>query len=444
MKVNNWGLYPTIEATVRSFDDFPTLKNLLQHQPHTIARGLGRCYGDSALNTNIVSTLRFNRIRHFEPETGIICCESGVSLAELLETFVPKGWFLPVTPGTKFVTVGGAIAADVHGKNHHKEGTFSNHVFSLELMLADGSVVNCSREENPDLFWSTCGGMGLTGVILTVTFRLKPIASAYIRQESVKARHLEEIMALFELSEDWTYTVAWIDCLASGAAMGRSVLLRGEHAPLAELKESQQQQHPLQLPQKQTLNVPIPFPGFSLNSFSVKCFNQLYYYKYPDGVAESIIDYNAFFYPLDAIHNWNRIYGRKGFTQYQFVLPKAASKEGLPKILKRIAEQGLGSFLAVLKLFGKQEEGLIPFPMEGYTLALDFPIRRGLFEFLDELDRMVLDYGGRLYLAKDVRMNQEMFLQSYPNAETFIQQVRKLNPGFKFRSFQSQRIGVTS
>lgn len=440
MKISNWGNYPVIDAEYKSFYTEAELKTLLKESDECIARGLGRCYGDSALSSTIISTTRFNHMLSFDEETGLLECEAGVSLEEILEVFVPRGWFLPVTPGTKFVTVGGAIASDVHGKNHHVSGSISNQIVSMDVMTSDGKVQTCTKRKNKNLFWATCGGMGLTGVILRASFHLIPIESAYIRQETIKAKNLDEIMEIFEDSVDWTYSVAWIDCLASGENQGRSIMMRGEHAKLDELA-GEKKEKPLELPEKRKLNIPFNFPSFALNTWSVKAFNELYYRKAPNEKTEAIIGYDTFFYPLDAIHNWNRIYGKRGFTQYQFVLPKATSKEGLKRILDVIAASGQGSFLAVLKLFGKQDD-LLSFPKEGYTLALDFPITPTLFELFEELDRLVLVYDGRLYLTKDVRMDAAMMGKGYEKLEEFKTIKEKVDPRSLFHSLQSKRVGL--
>jgi decaprenylphospho-beta-D-ribofuranose 2-oxidase len=441
LKVSNWGNYPVVDADFRSFATEDELKALLAPSGEFIARGLGRCYGDSALSSTILSTHRFKRIVAFDDRTGQIICESGVSLEVILETFVPRGWFLPVTPGTKFITVGGAIASDVHGKNHHLAGSISNHILSMDIMLGNGSVETCSKTQNPELFWSTCGGMGLTGIILRATFKLIPIESSFIQQETIKARNIDEIMAIFDESEKFTYSVAWIDCLSSQDSLGRSIMMRGEFARKDDLSSTPNYNNPLQVPNKFKLNVPFHFPGFILNTYSVKGFNFLYYNKAPNGLQKSIVDYDTFFYPLDSINNWNRIYGKRGFTQYQFVLPKEASKEGMKTILRKIALSGQGSFLAVLKLFGWQDD-LIAFPREGYTLALDFAITPPLFDLLNELDRVVLDHGGRLYLTKDVRMSAAMFHDGYPNSEKFIRLKNQFDTTNKFQSVQSKRLGI--
>lgn len=442
-QVSNWGNYPSIAVKFHEFEDVESLRTLLSQVDHVIPRGNGRCYGDQALAPQIISTLKYNKFLSFDEQQGAIHCQSGVKLSEVLDVVVPRGWFLPVTPGTKLITVGGAIASDVHGKSQHKAGNFSDHVLELELMLGDGTIVTCAKEEKPDLFWTTCGGMGLTGVVLSAKLRLIPVETAYFCQDSIRAENLDQMMDLFEQSEPWAYSVAWLDCLARGKGMGRGFIMRGDHAKVSELKTVVQRQNPLILKPKLKLNVPIYFPGFVLNKFSMKAFNELLFHRHPAGMVQTIEDYNAFFYPLDFVLNWNRIYGKRGFTQYQFILPKANSRAGLIKILDKIAESGIVPFLAVLKLYDRQNSYL-PFAMKGYALALDFPITDRLFGFLDELDEIVLAHGGRLYLTKDVRMNRQMFQQSYPEADRFINNIKSLNHGSKFRSLQSDRVGITS
>jgi len=437
MKIANWGNYPIVEGDVTSLEFEDEIMNYATQQDAFTIRGNGRSYGDSSLDAHIFSTLKFNKILSFDTEKGIISCQSGVLLSEILALIVPKGFFLPVTPGTKLITVGGAIGADVHGKNHHKDGCFSAHLIDFELLNANNEIIRCSKTENTDLFWLTCGSMGLTGIILNVTFSLKKIVTAYIRQESIKASNLDEIMDLFEHSQNWTYTMAWLDCLQKGKSLGRSVMMRGEHAEIEEISE-QKKAKPLVLDVKPKLSIPFYFPNFALNTFSVKAFNFLYYNKQFAGQSNQIIPYEPFFYPLDAIYHWNRMYGKNGFTQYQFVLPKESSKEGLELILRRISQSGQGSFLVVLKLFGKANLlSPLSFPIEGYTLALDFKIQKGIFELLDELDKIVLDLGGRLYLAKDARMKAEFFRHTYQLDK---QGIGKYFPKQKFDSLQVKRL----
>jgi FAD/FMN-containing dehydrogenase len=441
MKLTNWGNYPIIDSHLRDFRTESELLTILENTKTLIPRGLGRCYGDAALSETVVSTLRFNRILNFDKDNGELVCESGVSLEEILEVFVPRGWFLPVSPGTKFVTVGGAIASDIHGKNHHASGSISQYIQWMDLMLSDGERIRCSKQNNSDLFWGTCGGMGLTGIILRACLNLIPVFGAYIRQETVRAEDLEGIMELFEESSGWTYSVAWVDCQASGKRLGRSVMIRGEHADREEIIRAKVAEDPLVLPRKRNWNVPVFFPNLTLNRFTIKAFNALYHSRSSTEVKSSFVDLDAFFYPLDRIRNWNRIYGRRGFTQYQFVLPKESSLRGLQKILSLISANGHGSFLAVLKLFGKQE-GLISFPMEGYTLSLDFPISGPLLRMLDALDRILLDHGGRIYLTKDVRMERNTFDKGYPNAGRFRELKNRFDKRNKLESLQSRRIGI--
>jgi FAD/FMN-containing dehydrogenase len=439
--ISNWGNYPGIEACLQNFSSDEELKNIIQNSEILIPRGLGRCYGDSALSEKILSTLSYNRILSFDEKSGLISCESGVTLKELLDVFLPRGWFLPVTPGTKYVTVGGAIASDVHGKNHHVSGSFSNHLLSMDIMLANGSIISCSKENNPDLFWATCGGMGLTGVILRASFSLEKIETSFIQQETIKAKNIDDIMRIFDESESFTYSVAWIDCLAKGKQLGRSIMMRGEYLSKEDLKSLHQVNKPIQVNNNPKLTIPFNFPNFALNKLSVKAFNVMYYNKQFNACQRNIVDYNKFFYPLDSINNWNRIYGSRGFTQYQFVLPKYKSYEGLTKILTRISNSGSGSFLAVLKLFGKQND-LISFPTEGYTLALDFPICEKVFKLLEELDSLVLEYNGRIYLTKDARMSRTTFENSYSSADKFKEIKHQYDHQNKFQSLQSRRIGI--
>ena len=400
-KVTNWGNYPIVEKEMRSEDSFQKIKEFVLTHNEVIARGNGRCYGDASLGEYIFLTKKLNKFISFDRLNGIIECESGVLLSDVLEIAVPQGYFLYVTPGTKFVSVGGAIASDVHGKNHHSEGCFSEYVIEFKLMIENGDIITCSRQENSEKFWSTIGGMGLTGIILTAKFRLKNIQTAYIRQESIKAENLDEIFRLFEESESWTYNVAWIDCLQKGKNIGRSILMRGEHAFQHELPQKFRDQ-PLRLKKKFEPKVPFYFPGFVLNAFTVKIFNYFYFKKQSKKEVTDFIDYETFFYPLDFVKDWNRIYGKSGFIQYQMMIPKEKGKEGMRKILETIGNSGNGSFLAVLKLYGKENpQAYNSFPFEGYSLALDFKVNSKLRKLIDRLDDIVEEYHGKIYLTKD-------------------------------------------
>ena len=440
IRVTNWGNHPGVEAEIRSFATQEEAASFVNAGGPLIARGLGRCYGDSALQRRILSTQQYNRMLHFDAQEGILTCQSGVSLAEILETFVPRGWFLPVTPGTKFVTVGGAIASDVHGKNHHTEGTFGRHVTSLVLMDGQGMVRRCSATESADLFHATLGGMGLTGLILEASFRLKRVESAWIAQRGLKARNLDELFRLMQENMHFTYSVAWIDTVASGRRMGRSILFVGEHARRSELQSPMRIAMPFALPQEKKIAVPIDLPGWLLNRFTVGAFNFAFYHKQWRRVKGTLVDYDKYFYPLDWIHQWNRIYGKRGFTQYQLVLPPDTALEGMRRVLGHAQRNGLASFLSVLKYMGPQQ-GMLSFPMEGYTLTLDFPASPALWPVLDELDAIVADAGGRLYLTKDCRMGSKMFSQGYAEAGRF-REIRQAAGAGKFASLQSERVGL--
>lgn len=441
-RISNWGNYPVIESEEVLFSSAKNLKAELEKSTDSlIPRGNGRCYGDASLGEKMLCSLSFDHVLSFDTQQGIFECESGVMLDQVLDIIVPKGWFLPVTPGTKFITVGGAIASDIHGKNHHVDGSFCDHVIDIDIMLPSGEIITCSPAIHPDLFEATRGGMGLTSVILRAKFQLKKISTSFIHQIQVKAANLHELLELFHEYKGYTYTMSWIDCLKGGKNFGRSILMAGEHADPDELSEKQRKN--MLKPYSDTMfTFPVDLPSFVLNQYSVKAFNFLYYQKNIKKYIQNIIPYDPFFYPLDKILEWNKGYGENGFLQYQFVLPMEASEQGMIDILNRINRKGMGSFLAVFKVFGKQD-GLISFPLEGCTLALDFPVRQDLFPFLDELDQVVLDYGGRLYLTKDARMKPEIFWKSYSGATKFHELVKKYNPDYKFRSLQSDRLGIT-
>ncbi len=432
MTILSWGNYPKIKNKAYTFEQISTLKQIIEQNNGLIPYGHGRSYGDAAISKNIIKVKPHNLFLNFDHEQGLIHVQAGVLLSEILHTFVPQGWFLKITPGTKLITVGGAIASDVHGKNHHVAGCFSECVQSFKLILPNGEIVECSKQENSELFKSTCGGMGLTGVIIEAKIYLKKINSRYIDQTTIKTKNLRETFETFETYNDKPYSVAWIDCLAKGDNIGKCLFMVGDFMDDARLD----------YPSKKQLNIPFNLPSFTLNSLTVKIFNWFYYEKVRQKVSKQIVDIDTFFYPLDSISNWNRIYGKNGFTQYQFILPKEISYEGLERVLKEISNSGKGSFLAVLKLYGKANDNYLSFPMEGYSLALDFKIEKGLFELLDKLDEIVLEYGGRIYLAKDVRVSRRVFEQGYPKIEKFRELRKKYNMRKKFNSLQSQRIGI--
>jgi len=384
-----------------------------------------------------LATRRLDRILEFDEAAGSLTCEAGTLLSDIVALFVPRGWFPAVTPGTKFVTIGGLISSDVHGKNHHVVGSFCDHVASFDLALGDGTVLHCSRTEHPDLFAAACGGMGLAGIILRVTFTLIPITTSRIEQKIERAPNLESTMALFEAMGNWTYSVAWVDCLATGPNLGRSVLILGKHASAEQLNEYDRAA-PFHRPSQKSKRVPFDFPQAVLNRVSVRLFNNLYYRLQKP--SSKLVDLEPYFYPLDALLEWNRMYGRRGFVQYQCVLPLDASRHGLTELLGAIARAGTASFLTVLKRLGRGSFGHLSFPMEGYTLALDFPARPDVFHLLDRLDAIVEAHGGRLYLAKDARTSARMIEATYPGLAKFREVRRRYGLDKRFRSAQSARL----
>lgn len=430
MKCSGWGNYPVIDASVVTPQSRAEFQQVVIGAP-VIAQGLGRSYGDSALAEHIINTRYADRYLTFNSQSGALSCEAGVSLASILDVFVPKGWFLPVTPGTKFVSVGGAIASDVHGKNHHGAGCFSEFVDSINLLLPSGEVKTCSRSENTDLFLATCGGQGLTGIILQATLRLLPIKSSTISQRTLKTANLQETIDVLLAHGDTTYSVAWIDCLSQGEHMGRSLVMLGEHDDQGELTPGK--------PPK--LSVPIAAPSFCINRFSMRLFNSAYYNRVSGNEKIEAVHYDPYFYPLDAIGGWNKLYGKQGFTQYQCVLPTEAASKGMHELLGKISQSQKGSFLSVLKVMGKQNDNLLSFPIEGLTLALDFKMEAGLLALLDQLDEIVLAHGGRLYLTKDARMSEQTFKTSYPRWE----QMAELRAKYQLenlQSLQAKRLGL--
>lgn len=437
MRLSGWGRFPRADCRVEAVRDLAdAVAAVAAAGPGgLIARGAGRAYGDAALNAHgVLAMARADRMLAFDAETGVLEAEAGVMLRDVVATFAPRGWFPPVTPGTQFVTLGGMAACDVHGKNHHGAGSVARHILWLDLLLANGAVMRCSPEHDTELFAATCGGMGLTGVILRLALRLIPIETGWVRQTTVAAPNLDAAMQTFEANRAATYSVAWIDCLASGADLGRSLVYLGEHARAGEIGE-----RPLAgPPPRHRRTVPVDLPGFTLNRLSVAAFNAAYYARATPG--EALVDLQTYFYPLDAIRDWNRIYGPSGFLQHQSVLPPESAREGLRALLTRIADRGAGSFLAVLKLLG-EAAGPLSFPRPGYTLALDFPATAANFSLLVELDAVVADHGGRLYLAKDARAGVST-LRGYERLADFRAVRDRVDPARRFRSLQSERLGL--
>jgi decaprenylphospho-beta-D-ribofuranose 2-oxidase len=408
-----------------------------------IARGLARSYGDAAQNAGgaVLDMTTANRVLDADLDTGLVTVEAGISLDELMNRFVPQGWFVPVTPGTRLVTVGGAIGADIHGKNHHIAGSFSQHVRWLDLLTADGSVQRVSPEIEPDLFWATAGGMGLTGVILRAQVQMKKIESSRVSVDTDRTPDLDSLMSLLaETDHLYDYSVAWIDCVAKGRRMGRSVVTRGRFARLDELP-AKRQADPLRYAGSVKLSVPDVFPPGLLNLATVAAFNELWYRKSPKRKREQLQSIPTFFHPLDGVGAWNRIYGPRGFVQYQFTVP-FGQEEAMREALERISHSGTASFLAVLKRFGPGNPGMLSYPSPGWTLALDIPVVSGLATLLDQLDQLVVDAGGRIYLAKDSRVRPELFERMYDRLDRFRDVRKQVDPDGVFTSDLARRLSL--
>ncbi|HLZ58503.1 MAG TPA: FAD-binding oxidoreductase [Ktedonosporobacter sp.] len=414
----SWGRYPKVkpEQVVPIFwrDEIP---DLAAYEQSILPYAYGRSYGDSCLNEGGIALdmSHLRRFMAFDDQMGVLRCEAGVSLAEVLELVVPRGWFIPVSPGTKFVSVGGAIANDVHGKNHYKAGTFGCYVNSFELLRSSGERLICTPTQNSELFRATIGGLGLTGVILWAEFRLKPISNPYISVENIRYGSLKEFKVLADSSDqDFEYTVAWVDCLARGSSLGRGIFIRGNH-------DHSQHDDTRKPPRKLALPVPIDFPSFALNTLTIKAFNTAVYNKQLSKKVRKVVHYDPFFYPLDAVLNWNRIYGKRGFFQYQCIVPYERGYETIEELLGRISASGEGSFLTVFKKCGDiRSPGMLSFPRPGLLLALDFPNNgsktRRLFQ---NLDQIVRQSGGIMYPAKDALMSAEDFQAFYPQWKEF-------------------------
>jgi decaprenylphospho-beta-D-ribofuranose 2-oxidase len=432
MSISSWGNYPKIKSQTFKFNNIDKLSQLVNFHDNLITHGNGRSYGDSALGEKLILSRSFNYFLNFDKSSGLLKLQSGVILSDILEIFVPKGWFLLVTPGTKFVTVGGAIASDVHGKNHHLRGTFSECIKSITLMLPSGKVVRCSREENSELFKATCGGMGLTGVIIDVELYLKRIESKNISQTTIKSNNLKETFEVFEKYSKYEYIVAWIDCLEKEKKIGKCLINVGHFLSDGDLEYEN----------LKTIKLSLKLPSLIINRITLKFFNFLYFFKVRKKISNKILSLNSFFYPLDSILNWNKIYGNSGFIQYQFVLPKNKSYLGLKEILDKISSSSCTPTLAVLKLFGPKNENFLSFPIRGYTLAVDFKINKSLFDLLDSLDSIVVKNNGRIYLAKDARVSKKVFEVGYPQIDKFREIRKKYNLEKKFNSLQSKRLEI--
>ncbi len=403
-----------------------------------LSRGLGRSYGDSSLppssNPIAINTTFADRLIRFDSESGELHAEAGFRLLDLNRIFWPRGWTTPVSPGTQYVTLGGMVASDVHGKNHHVEGCFGNHVLALRMLPGSGEATWCSRTEHPDLFWATAGGMGLTGHILEVKLQLKPIASAWIWGESERIDNLDAFLrGLDEAATSWPYTVGWIDALAKGHRTGRGILYKGRWA--------QPEEAPARLPKPRArLSVPVECPSWVMGRAVVRGFNFLYFWKHLKRKRVGIVHPESFFYPLDVALHWNRLYGRQGVVQYQCVLPKAAGADGVRRMLQVLSQRGGASFLCVLKDCGPEGQGLLSFPMQGTSIALDLPLRPQTQELVDALNEQLLREGGRIYLTKDALTRPHHFRQMESRLADWQSVRHRWDPERRFGSAQAERL----
>lgn len=431
--LSGWGRH-SVQGRERRGEDLERISKDV-----TLSRGLGRSYGDSSLppqdEPEALNTTLADRILHFDAETGLFRAEAGFALSELNRLFMPRGWFTPVSPGTQFVTLGGMVASDIHGKNQHRDGNFGHHVTSLRMRVADGSVVECSPAQHPDLFTATLGGMGLTGHILEVEFRLQKIPSMWISQENRRIRDIDEFQeALEDAAPKWPHTMGWIDCMSTGRSMGRGILMCGRWAEMEEA--------PLRPPKRGFRpRLRFDWPSWILNRATIRIFNELYYRKQWRERSQRVVGYQPFWYPLDAIRSWNRMYGVRGFTQYQCVLPREAGHGSARRVLEVLTERGGASFLCVIKDFGRESMGVLSFPRPGITLALDIPVRDDTQELVDKLNEQVLRENGRVYLAKDSFTRREHFEAMEGARLKEFQRIRdQWDPNRRFRSAQSVRL----
>jgi FAD/FMN-containing dehydrogenase len=421
-RYESWGRYPTPQHRgVKSLFWTDEAARLDSVDGMVLPIGYGRSYGDSCLNDGgtLIDITGLRRFISFDETTGLLRCEAGVMLADILEVMVPRGWFLPVTPGTKYVSIGGAIANDIHGKNHHVAGTFGRHVTQFELLRSDGEHLICSPEQNSGMFRATIGGLGLTGLILWAEFRLRRIPGPFIAKEQIRFESIDEFFELNkEFDKQFEYTVSWVDCLAVGKQLGRGYFMLGNHDRLQAMPDKSPKP-------KALLSVPINAPGFALNKLTVGAFNSALYMLQGSKRSRKVVPYDPFFYPLDAISNWNKLYGKAGFLQYQLVVPYTEKHYAIRDVLTQVAQSGEASFLVVMKTFGEvQSPGLLSFPRKGVTLSLDFPYRGDkTLRLLERLDATVHGHGGALYPAKDARMSAAHFQAFYPQWREFSEYV---------------------
>jgi decaprenylphospho-beta-D-ribofuranose 2-oxidase len=439
-RLSGWGRTSPVVATTVESDTAHVADVLRSAGPRgVLARGLGRSYGDAAQNSGgeVLLPLAGETLM----DGDHVVAAAGVSLHDLMRFLLPRGRFLPVSPGTRYVSVGGALACDVHGKSHHRQGTFGANVVSADLVTPDGGRQVVSPTSDPDLFWATVGGMGLTGVVTRATLRTIPVETGWMRVDTERYDDLGSLMAVMRESDaSYTYSVAWVDTVSGGRALGRSVLSRGEHATAAELT-GRAARTPYPMPDDPRLGAPQGVPSGLVSRATVRAFNEVWFRKAPRRRVGELQTIAGFFHPLDGVADWNRLYGPAGFVQYQLVVPDEAD-EVVGEVIRRLASRGQASFLAVLKRFGPANDGLLSFPMAGWTLALDLPVRQGLGPLLDLIDDQVVEAGGRVYLAKDSRLRADRFAAMYPRLEEFLRVRDRVDPRRILTSDLARRLGL--
>ena len=430
IKLNSWGKFTNIEASQYNWKDIQELKSIITSNKSFIPSGNYRSYGDSAFSDYIISCKNNDSIISFDKSEGLLTVEAGITLSKILSIIIPHGWFLGVTSGTKYSTLGGAIASDIHGKNHHINGCFSTYVSDIDLMLPNGAVVNLRKED--ELFKATCGGMGLTGVIISATIRLIKIKSTIVNQMIIKTNSLSETFEIFDKYSHERYSVAWFDSFSTGKNFGRSIIQIGDFATEGDLK----------FKDESVRFIPFKLFSYFLNKFLIRIFNFLYFYLTSSKKNQSKIHFTKFFYPLDKFSNWNKIYGKKGLIQYQFILPLDKSFEGIKEIFNVIQKKNIYPYLAVLKLYGKKNDNYISFPIKGYSLALDFKRDDQTLNMIKNLDTLVIKFGGRVYLTKDAQIDEYSFKKMYPESTKFVSIRKKYDLQDKMKSSQSIRINI--
>jgi len=427
-KIKSWAKEFSGEYFIFEPKTTQDVKEILHNKTNIISSGRFRSYGDSAVNENIINSKNFDKIISFDEKMGILKAQSGVTIENLLNFLIPKGWFLKVSPGTKYATLGGCIASDVHGKEHHKDGCFSESVKSIEIITNKKETTIISKKKFPELFKATCGGMGLTGFITEATIQCKQIKSSKIKFKKKLNSSLDEVFFCFENFKEFTYSVAWIDTIKKKNSFN-SIFIMGEF--FDDLK--------FLIKKKPKFSILFNFK--IINNLTIILFNKLYFFWNYFNRKSGIVDYDSFFYPLDKINNWHKLYGNNGFVQYQFIVPKILSKKAILEVLNYINDKKFYSSLAVLKLHGAQNQNYLSFPMSGYSLALDFPANKKTFYILKELDKIILKYQGKIYLTKDIRMDSNLFKKIYPQYKEILK-INKEHNIFNFSSKQSERLGI--